>query len=114
MRALLGNCLLGTGEMKNATLDKAADNLRANRRFRFKGKDLVVVHLVRSRDLRPLHVSWWKGKEVSFLGVESNGNFLLRHCDGSVRLWIHAEQSDHILAKSVSDFVMGLEPDDAA
>ena len=95
--------------MEDTQLDRAADNLWMNRRLTFNGQEMIVIHLVRSRDMRPLHVPWWKGKEVFLLGVESNGNLLLRHCDGSVRLWVHTEQSDHVLARSISEFLKMLK-----
>jgi len=32
---------------------------------------------------------WWRGKEVCIIGADLEGNFLLRHCDGTVRYWDH-------------------------
>ena len=42
------------------------------------------------------------------IGVDLDGNFLLRHCDGSVRYWNHETQSEQKIASSVREFVSGL------
>jgi hypothetical protein len=55
-----------------------------------------------------LKADWWRGKEVCIIGADLGGNFLLRHCDGTVRYWDHARQADEVLALSVRSFVAGL------
>lgn len=75
------------------------------------GERLVrVLFLMPTSMWRPLRVSWWKGKEVSIIGGDEHGNYLLRHCDGSVRLWNHAVAADEVLAPSVRAFFSGLQP----
>src|SRR5262245_60239394 len=58
---------------------------------------------------RPLRASWWRGKEVSIIGGDEGGNYVLRHGDGSVTLWDHARNVDEILAPSVRDFLARLQ-----
>lgn len=65
---------------------------------------LSVAFLLRERDWRPLQAPWWRGKEVCIIGADLDGNFYLRHCDGSVRLWVHPRQSDEVVAPSVKEF----------
>ncbi len=98
--------------MEDEAIDTARNDLWTKNRFRCGDKTLVVACLIRPEDTRPLHVSWWRGKEVYLIGVEECGNFFLRHCDGTVRYWDHSEQSDTVIAKSVRDFVTALEPSD--
>jgi hypothetical protein len=76
--------------------------------FRHGGREIVVACLIRTADWRPLKAPWWSGKEVSIIGADLDGNFLLRHSDGSVRLWDHRAQNDAVLAPSVREFVAGL------
>lgn len=59
---------------------------------------------MRESDWRPLDAPWWKGKQVSLVGVDTYGNFFLRHPDGSVRWWSHESQVDLVVAKSVGEF----------
>jgi hypothetical protein len=41
---------------------------------------------------------------VCVIGADLEGNFFLRHCDGTVRLWNHKAQADTVIAPSVRDF----------
>ena len=59
---------------------------------------------------RPLRVAWWTGKESSIIGGDDRGNYILRHCDGTVRLWDHARGADEVVARSVREFLDGLTP----
>lgn len=68
------------------------------------GRWVAIAVLLREADWSPLDAPWWRGKEVSVIGVEENGNFFLRHCDGSVRYWDHRTQLDTIVAPSVRAF----------
>jgi len=43
------------------------------------------------------------------MGADINGNFFLRHCDGSVRYWDHKKQTDEIVASSVVEFCERIE-----
>jgi hypothetical protein len=78
------------------------------RTFRHGGREIVVACLVRTSDWRPLKAPWWRGKEVCIIGADIDGNFLLRHSDGTVRLWDHGSKTDTVLAPSVRDFVAAL------
>jgi hypothetical protein len=60
-----------------------------------------------------LIAKWWRGKSVTIIGVDVDGNFFLRHCDGSVRYWEHSKQSDCVVAKSVKEFASRLREDSA-
>ena len=88
--------------------EKARMNLWLKNTYHHNGQKIVLACLIRNEDIRPLKAPWWKGKEVSLIGVDLNGNFLLRHCDGSVRYWAHNSQSEQIIASSVKSFVQGL------
>ena len=94
---------------QDEVLDKAIANLLFRPIFEFDGKEIHVIHLQNSG--AGLRVPWWRGKEVNLLGVDADGNFFLRHCDGSVRYWVHAEQRDVVVAKSVKEFVSALRED---
>src|SRR5665213_3566697 len=68
-------------------------------------KRVAVALLLREEDWRPLDAPWWREKQASIIGADIDGNFFLRHCDGTVRLWEHQFQRDTVLAPSVRDFV---------
>jgi len=85
-------------------LDRAVTSLGVRRTFRKDGWTIELAALVRTADWRPLDAPWWRGKEVCIIGVDLEGNFLLRHCDGTVRYWQHRERNDLIVAKSVREF----------
>jgi hypothetical protein len=93
---------------------RAINNLWQRRVFRLGQIDITVACLIREEDWRPLKAPWWRGKEVCIIGVDLSGNFLLRHCDGSVRYWDHRSQTDIALAPSVRDFVAALTSNDSA
>jgi hypothetical protein len=89
-------------------IEKAMRHLHVRRTFRHGERDIVVACLIRAADRRPLEAPWWRGKQVSILGADLEGNFLLRHCDGTVRYWDHRRQADEVLAPSVREFVSRL------
>lgn len=70
---------------------------------------LSVAFLLRERDWRPLQASWWRGKEACIIGADLDGNFYLRHSDGSVRWWSHQRQADEVVAPSVKEFARRIE-----
>lgn len=70
---------------------------------------MVVVYLISQTDWRPLRASWWTEKEAHIIGSDLEGNFFLRHCDGTVRYWSHKEQSDEVVATSVRNFLSQLK-----
>ena len=89
-------------------IDKAISQLWSRRAFPFEGSHLVVACLIRKSDWRPLKAPWWTKKEACIIGADLDGNFFLRHCDGSVRYWHHKAQIDITIAKSVREFVSKL------
>ena len=60
----------------------------------------------------PLDAYWWKGKQVHLIGVDVDGKFFLRHCDGSVRYWNHATKTDIKAFNSVIEFAVSLQEDE--
>jgi len=91
------------------TFDRAMQNLWARNVFRHNGRALTIATLIRSTDWRPLKAPWWRGKEVYLIGADLDGNFFLRHSDGSVRYWDHKQQTDIVLAPSIKDFAGRIE-----
>jgi hypothetical protein len=94
------------------TIDRAIKNLWQRRVFRHGERDIIVACFIREENWRPLKAPWWRGKKVCILGADLSGNFLLRHCDGTVRYCDHQSQADIMLAMSVRAFVADLEVDD--
>lgn len=92
-----------------SAIDRAVKDLGVRRRFRHGPHDIVIASLVREADWRPLKAPWWRGKDVCVIGADIDGNFFLRHCDGSVRYWQHQHQADIILTRSVDEFVRGID-----
>ena len=86
-------------------IDKAIKNLSICHAIRHGERTLTVVCLIREGDWRPLKAPWWRQKEAYVIGADVDGNFFLRHCDGSIRYWDHKTQSDSVIAASVQDFV---------
>ena len=93
-RAGGGNSGLACGEEIAARLLRADTFPAGDRRLR-------VLFLLPITLWRPLGASWWNGKEAYIIGGDEQGNYILRHCDGSVRLWNHARGKDEVLAPSV-------------
>ena len=91
-------------------VERARKNLWANSKIQVGDKTLVVACLIRPEDTRPLHVPWWRGKEVYLIGADIDGNFFLRHCDGTARHWDHSKQEDEVIAQSVREFPTSLQP----
>jgi len=89
-------------------MDKAIRNLSICRTFRNGDREIQIACLVREADWRPLKAAWWRGKEVCVIGADLEGNFLLRHCDGTVRYWDHKVHVDTVLSPSVREFVAAI------
>ena len=70
------------------------------------GRCVEIALLVRQEDLRPLDAPWWREKQASLIGADLDGNFFLRHCDGSVRYWDHRTNSNLTVAASVKEFAL--------
>src|SRR5262245_32655519 len=90
-------------------MEKAIRDIGWRNTFRSGDRVLRIACLVRQNDWRPLKADWWRGKEACVIGADLSGNFFLRHCDGSVRLWDHKSRSDSIVAPSVREFVSRIE-----
>jgi hypothetical protein len=84
---------------------EVANKLYLANTFRDGIREVRLVFLLPQSLWRPLKASWWKGKEVSIIAGDERGNYVLRHSDGSVRLWDHARGADEILAPSVRAFL---------
>ncbi len=89
--------------MINADLEKAARLLALNNSFVLEDRKTQIVAII--PDMRPLDAPWRKGKEAYLIAVDVDGNFFLRHCDGSVRYWNHKTQTDTNASKSLKEFV---------
>ncbi len=94
---------------KPSPIDQAIARMAPHGVFRLNDRVLTVAFLLRENDWRPLHAEWWRGKEACIIGAELNGNFFLRHCDGTVRLWDHRSQTAEIIASSVKEFARRVE-----
>jgi len=95
--------------MTTNLLDEAIKNLGFKNIFRVEERQFILACLIREEDRRPLKAEWWKGKEVSIIAVDVNGNFFLRHCDGSVRYWNHQIKTDELVSPSVKSFISNIE-----
>jgi hypothetical protein len=80
--------------------DCGVDDVGWRRTLQVGKRKIEIACLVRFADWRPLKAPWWRGKEVCVVGVDTDGNFLLRHSDGSIRYWDHRLQTDVVVAKS--------------
>jgi hypothetical protein len=78
--------------------------------FRAGDRQVRVLFLLPSTLWLPLRASWWTGKEAYIIGGDEQGNYILRHSDGSVRLWDHTRGEDEVLTPSVRAFFNGLVP----
>ena len=84
--------------------DRAVTAVGIRNTFQKDGRTIKIAMLIRMADWRPLRAPWWRGKEVCVIGADLDGNFFLRHCDGTVRYWQHRTQEDVVVAKSVREF----------
>ncbi len=89
--------------MVNDELEKAARLLALNNSFVLEDRKAQIVAII--PDMKLLDAPWWKGKEAYLIAVDVDGNFFLRHCDGSVRYWNHKTQTDTTVSKSLKEFV---------
>jgi len=94
---------------QSSPIDQAIEKLWERRTFSLNERLIVIACLIREYDWRPLKAEWWRGKEACIIGADLSGNFLLRHCDGTVRIWEHELQSDRVLAPSIRDFLKQLK-----
>jgi hypothetical protein len=90
------------------TIEKSSPPPRDPFAFPLGNRNLVVAYLIRKADSRPLKATWRSKREASIIGADVDGNFFLRHCDGSVRYWEHKAQADTTIAPSVREFLCKL------
>lgn len=90
-------------------LESAASQIGLKPIFEIDGREIHVVGIFGWSP--PLIARWWRGKEVTIIGVDVDGNFFLRHSDGSVRFWEHVRNSEFVVAKSVREFCSRLRED---
>ncbi len=87
-------------------LERAAELIGIRPVFEFGGREIHVVCILPWSP--PLIATWWRGKQATIIGADVDGNFFLRHCDGSVRYWEHSSKSETVVAKSVKEFTTAL------
>ena len=92
------------------TIQDVSNTLFLTDTFRSAEHEIRLVFLLPHDLWRPLDATWWKGKQVSLIGGDEGGNYLLRHSDGSIRIWYHAKGADETIAPSVRAFLAGLGP----
>jgi hypothetical protein len=90
-------------------LETAASRIGVKPIFELDGREIHVVGLFGWSP--PLIAKWWRGKEVTIIGVDVDGNFFLRHSDGSVGFWEHSKKSEMVVAESVKEFCSRLRED---
>ena len=95
--------------MSDPVLEKAASRIGINPIFDLDGREIHVVGVMSWSP--PLIARWWRGKQVTIVAVDVDGNFFLRQSDGSVRYWEHAKKSESVAAKSVKEFTSKLRED---
>jgi imidazolonepropionase len=89
-------------------MNRAIRLLPNRRRLRHQERLLTIAFLIRRREWRPLEADWWRGKEVCIIGADADGNFFLRHPDGSVRFWEHHSQTETVIANSIKAFLAAI------
>ena len=94
--------------MSSMNIDKTINNLGIANKFNPDDKVIIVAFVLREKDIRPLDAPWWTGKQCSIIAGDIDGNFFLRHSDGSVRYWVHRSQSETTVARSVKDFLKSI------
>lgn len=90
-------------------IDRARAQLFMRRTLRHGGRTMTIALLIREVDWVPIDAPWRHGKEAYIIGADLDGNFFLRHCDGSVRYWDHRLQTNTVIAPSVREFVRMIE-----
>src|SRR5512133_1953961 len=99
-------CIIIVSSMspQDEKFERAVDQVGWRRTVQIGERRIQITCLVRMADWYPLNAPWWRGKEVYVIGADTDGNFFLRHCDGSIRYWDHRLQRDETVAKSVREF----------
>lgn len=95
--------------MSKELLEKAAREIGYMRLVDFNDTTYQLVAITPATP--PLKAYWWRGKSAHIVAADVDGNFFLRHCDGSVRYWSHSKQEDIIAFKSVKEFTAAIKED---
>lgn len=93
----------------DTAFERARESLFQRRTIRIGDQPREIACLLREIDWRPLKAPWWRGKEACIIGADLDGNFLLRHCDGTVRHWDHKTGRDQVIARSVREFAAQIQ-----
>lgn len=88
-------------------LEKAKSQLALKSVFDIDGRKIHIALII--SDSPPLEARWHKGKEVHIIAVDVDGNFFLRHSSGKVTHWTHATATHQMAARSIREFVSGLQ-----
>ena len=98
-----------SASLSDPALEKAASQIGVKPIIEVDSREIHVVGIFSWSP--PLIARWWRGKSVAIVGVDVDGNFFLRHTDGSVRFWEHSKKAETKVAKSVSEFCSKLRED---
>jgi hypothetical protein len=92
-------------ESEEEIVKKAVDRLWPYRAFSFGDSEVILAFLLPVPMWRDVRDFWWKGKFASLIGGDWNGNFFLRHSDGTVSYWLQTDRRDTVAAGSVREFI---------
>ncbi|MCW8943716.1 MAG: hypothetical protein OQL27_03020 [Sedimenticola sp.] len=92
-------------------LNKAIRNLGMNRLMRLKDRDVYLAVLLRKEEWKHLSAPWWLGKSASIVGVDLDGNFVLRKSSGEFVLWDHKLSNEIAISNSLKGMLSMLELD---
>ena len=95
--------------MSEEILHKVLSNIRFTNIVEFDDYCCKIISVL--PDSPPLKAEWWSGKEVHIIAIDIDGNFFLRHCDGSVRYWNHIKANDIVAFRSIKDFAYSFRED---
>jgi hypothetical protein len=95
-------------DLQSPAIDRAITQLNQHSSFRSSRGEHQVRSLLPVASWRPIREAWWTKKEACVIGGDTNGNLLLRVCDGTVRLWDPITSTDEILSRSVRGFLESL------
>ena len=93
-------------------IDRAIKYIGVKRKYFHEGTDYIIAFLIRDEGQKPLSAPWWHGKESSIIGADINGNFFLKHCDGTIRYWHHLSNSETIISSCLKNFLRDLKFDE--
>lgn len=91
----------------NALLEKVARNLPEKNRFKNELME-IEISLINARYLHGSEISWWRGKSISLIAIDSRDNKIVRHCSGKVLYLDEETQTAVEVANSVKDFLRSI------